>query len=148
MNKIYIMALLTIAMVFTSVQSFAQMGHGMMRDGHMMGQEGHMMDDREGRRQNEQMMQHRHMMNSMMGMTQDVAIMMRQMSVIMGNVSDPDSTVSKERMNRMSGLMKEMAASMNRISDMMAKGTASEEQVRIMQRRINDMREQMWQLKR
>jgi hypothetical protein len=37
---------------------------------------------------------------------------------------------------------------LNRISDIMSKGIASEEEMRAMQKRIIELQEQMWELKR
>jgi hypothetical protein len=128
------------------------MGHGLMRGGHMMGDQGMMgkqeMPGQQGKTQYNQSEQHRHMMNNVMGMTQDMAIMMRQMSVVMGNITDREGTMSRDRSNRMSALMKDMSAEMNRISDMMGKGTAADEEIRTMQKRMMELQERMWELKR
>lgn len=92
-------------------------------------------------------MQHRHMMNSVMGMTQDMALMMRQMSVTMGNLTDTKSDRSRERINNLSALMKDMSSQMNRLSDMMRNETASDEEIRVMQMKISELQERMWGMK-
>jgi hypothetical protein len=90
----------------------------------------------------------RHMMNNMMGMTQDMAIMMRQMSVIMENIDEPGSSMSQERMGKMSMLMKDMSAEMDRISGLMQKGEASQDEMRDMQLSMIKLQERMWELKK
>lgn len=146
-----LLLLLILISGLTSSYSHAQMGHGMMREGHMMGQ-GSMMRPQERKlqenEQEQQLMQHRHMMNTMMGMTQDIAIMMRQMSVVMGTITDDASKMSRDRMQRMSILMKDMSAEMNRISDVMGKGSTSGEEIRVMQKKMLELQDQMWELKR
>jgi hypothetical protein len=136
-----------LVIMLLSSYSHAQMGHGMMRGGdHMMGEQD-MMGQQE-RRGDEQMMQDRHMMNNMMGMTQDMAIMMRQMSVIMENIDEPGSSMSQERMGKMSMLMKDMSAEMDRISGLMQKGEASQDEMRDMQLSMIKLQERMWELKK
>lgn len=152
--------LIIAGLVVTLAASYAgaQMGHGMMRDGHKMEQGGHMMGDQGmmgsggmmgGQDRDEQgaEAERRHMMNSVMGMTQDIAIMMRQMSVMMGDVTDTQG-VSGDRISRMSAIMKEMSTEMNRISDLVGKGSASDEEIRTMQNRMIQLQEQMWELRK
>jgi hypothetical protein len=140
-------AIVFLAIILSPSYSDAQMGHGMMRGGdHMMGSQGIM--EQQERRDDEQMTQHGHMMNNMMGMTQDMAIMMRQMSVIMGNITDPESSMSQDRINRMSVLMKDMSAEMDRISGLMQKGEVSQDEMRDMQRSLIKLQERMWELKK
>jgi multidrug resistance efflux pump len=83
-----------------------------------------------------------------MGMTQDIALMMRQLSVMMANVTDMDSNKSRDKVGRMSGMMKNMSAEMNRISDILGKGTASRQEIRDIQNSMLDMQEKMVELKR
>lgn len=139
--------------------SHAQMGHGMMRGGHMDDQKDHMMESpdhmqlddiftRKQRTENEMSMHNRQMMNGMMGATQDLAIMMRQMSVMMGNITAADSKQDTNKMIKMSSMMKDMSMELNRISEMMEKGTTKPEDVKAMQDRMIKMQEQMWELKR
>lgn len=159
----------TIIMLFSLIALFpadsaAQTGHGMMRRGHM-GENGHMMGDQGMMREkgfkqpddaftqtqqptDEMMMQHRHMMNGMMEATQDMAIMMRQMSVIMGNVSDRDSESRHQDMQTMSEMMRNMSREMNVMSDMMIRTAPSEEDIRAMKNRLISMQEQLWKMRR
>jgi methyl-accepting chemotaxis protein len=144
--------------MLTTTNAFTQMGHGMMRGGHMMGDQG-MMGEQDIKDQFEKMLpqrrsegefstEHRHMMNNIMGMTQDIALMMRQLSVMMANVTDMDSNKSRDKVGRMSGMMKNMSAEMNRISDILGKGTASRQEIRDIQNSMLDMQEKMVELKR
>jgi hypothetical protein len=132
---------------------YAQMGHGMMRGGHMMEGGGHMMGghmmgtDRDSGKRNmmggEVSDDHRRMMNGMMSATQDIAIMMRQMSVMMGNITDQDRDAMKARMHKMSSLMKDMASEMNTLSRMMLDGAVSDSDMRATQKRVMDLQERM-----
>ena len=127
-------------------------GGNMMGDQGMMGkqdlkdQSGKMQPQR--RSEGELSTEHRHMMNSIMGMTQDIALMMRQLSVMMVNVTDMDSNKSRDIVGRMSGMMKNMSAEMNRITDILGKGTASRQEIRDIQNSMLDMQEKMMELRR
>lgn len=156
MKQIFFIALLIVGL--TTSYSLAQMGHGMMRGGHMMDEE-EMMSDKEYRQlddiltrkqqsTDEMTIHHRQMINGMMGATQDIAIMMRQMSDMMGNITEIESEASNQDIKRMSAMMKDMAMEMNRISGLIGKGTATPEEVRAMQDKVIKMQEQMRELKR
>ncbi len=153
-----ILFILALIIGLSASTSHAQMGHGMMRGGHMDDQKDHMMESpdhmqlddiftRKQRTENEMSMHNRQVMNGMMGATQDMAIMMRQMSVMMGNVTDMKKMNYEQSMQRMSAIMKNMSMEMNRISVMMGKGTASAEELKAMQESIVTMREQVRKLK-
>jgi hypothetical protein len=149
----------------TVEQSLAQMGHGMMRGGHMTEQDDHMKDEngmmgdkeykqlddiftRKQKPTDEMSMHHRQMISGMMGAAQDMAIMMRQMSVMMGDITKMENKAGNQYTQRISAMMKDMAVEMNRISGMMGKGTATPEEVRAMQDRMIGMQEQMRELNR
>lgn len=143
--------LISILLTGLSVSNgFAQMGHGMMRGGHM--DDGHMSDSGRMMEQEQQGMpgpgqvMDRKMMGSMMGMIQDIAIMMRQMSEVMSNIPDMKSDLSRDKSYMMSGLMRDMAAEMNEISGIIGKGTATEEEMRVIHRRVMRLQEDMRKL--
>ena len=163
MNRIIIMTVFILGLL--SADSMAQMGHGMMRGGHMTEQDGHMMDEkgmmgdkehkqlhdiftRKQKPADEMPLHHRQMMNGMMGATQDLAIMMRQISVMMGNVTEMENKAIDQDMQRMSAMMKDMAMEMNMLSGMMGKGAVLPEELRAMQDRMIKMQEQMQDLMR
>jgi hypothetical protein len=144
MKKLFFITLLLLVIV--AENSSAQMGHGMMRSGDMMGKE-HMMDQKEMTDRGH-MMQHNKMMGDMMGMSQDIAIMMRQMSVVMGNITDVESKMSQGRMQNMSRLMRAIAVEMNVISDIMGKGSATDEEISALQNRMAELQKQVGELRR
>jgi len=115
-----------------SAYTYAQMGHGMMRDtdkgmehGEMMGK-GHMMGK---------------MMKGMMGMT-------HKMSEIMNNMAEMMSKdMTEERMHKMSGIMKDMCAEMAKMSEMMDKGMATEEEMKAMHDRMSKIHKKMMEMR-
>jgi hypothetical protein len=146
--------LLTIIIItgFIPAYTFAQMGHGMMREGHTMGQ-GHMTDqghmtEQEGRPGKEgttfpDPAVDRGTMGDMMIMIQDIAVMMRQMSTVMSSLPDMDSVRSRDRSYGMSILMKDMADEMNMISTIIGRGTATEEEMKAAHNRIMELQKAM-----
>jgi hypothetical protein len=144
--------------IVLATSGYSQMGHGMMRGGHMMEGGGHMMgghmmkgDERgheQGMMRGQISDEHRRVMNGMMSAMQDIAIMMRQMSVMMGDITSEGSNAMKSKMKEMSALLKDMAAEMNRISGMIGGGPVSDEDVRTMQKRVMDLQERIWEVRK
>ncbi|RJQ48341.1 MAG: hypothetical protein C4538_04010 [Nitrospiraceae bacterium] len=113
----------------SSTYSFAQMGHGMMREmpggtmhEHMMGHEG--------------MMNHEQMKGNM-------ADMMNQLSGMMGRMSEMMKDMPKEKMHQMSSLMRDMCLEMNRMSEMMGKGAATDEEIKAAHHSINELKKRL-----
>ncbi len=134
MKRMLIISILILGLVATyssgtSLNDFAQMGHGMMRD-------------KAGE------VEHGNMMGDMMGITQDMSGMMRDMSEMMGDMSKMSKDISRDRMHKMSNMMREMCAEMNRMSDMMDKGMATDEQMKDMHNRMMEIQKQMSDMKK
>ena len=156
MKRVFIISILIFGLSVS--YSFAQMGHGMMREGHTMGQ-GHMTEQGRMSEQGHMMEQEgkpgmqkntfpdptvdRSIMGDMMIMIQDMAVMIRQMSVIMSNMPEMDSVRSRDRSYGMSILMKDMADEMNTISTIMGRGTATEEEMKSAHNRIMELQKAM-----
>ncbi len=128
MKRMLIISILILGLVAT--YSFAQMGHGMMRD-------------EAGEMGRSHMMEHGNMMGDMMGITQDMSAMMRDMSEMMGDMSKMSKDMSRDRMHKMSNMMREMCAEMNRMSDIMDKGMATEQEMRTMHNRMMEIQKQI-----
>lgn len=135
MKHVFLILILISGLVAT--YSFAQMGHGMMRD--KTGEMGHsqMMDDKG------HMMEHSKMMDDMMGMTHEMSEIMHDMAEMMGEMSEMSRDMSREKMHKMSNIMRDMCAEMNKMPDMMDKGMATEEEMRMMHNRMMEMQKQM-----
>jgi methyl-accepting chemotaxis protein len=125
----------TVLILYLAVSnSFAQMGHGMMRGGHMMGEE-HM----RGMMEEGQMMDHEEMMSTMTEMTGQITEMMQGVTRMMNQSSPAD----KERMHKLANMIRDLASEMNRISFMMERGDATEEEMKDLQMRIREIKRSM-----
>ncbi len=133
MKRIFVITILIIGLA--AAYSFAQMGHGMMRGTEEEMGQGHMMEQG-------------HMMGSMMGVTQDMSVMMRRMSGMMGGISNMSREMSGDRMHNMSNMMRDMCREMSRMADFMDKGAATDEEMKAMRNRMMEMQKQMPDLMR
>lgn len=139
MKRIFI--IISIILCLPATYSFAQMGHGMMRDSQMMGQ-GPMMDQKDmtGERY---MLEYGRMMDNMTGLTQDMSAVMNRMSEVMGNVSGTGRDLSRDNMHRLSNMMRDISSEMNRMSWIMDKGTVTDEEMKAMHDRMTEIQKQI-----
>lgn len=139
MKRIFI--IISIILCLPATYSFAQMGHGMMRDSQMMGQ-GPMMDQKDmtGERH---MLEHGRMMDNMTGLTQDMSAVMNRMSEVMGNVSGTGRDLSRDNMHRLSNMMRDISSEMNRMSWIMDKGIVTDEEMKAMHDRMTEIQKQI-----
>ena len=95
-----------------------------------------------------QTMEQEEIMSIITGLTEDMSAMLRRLSLIMGDISDMNSHVSRERLNKMSGIMKSMASDINRISEAMVMGEAREEDMQAIKKRLGRMNESILDLRK
>jgi hypothetical protein len=121
MKKVYLV--FSVVLLFTVNFGFAQMGSQGMSESMMVSQKGEM-----GKSQMMQkgMMNKEQMMTSMLNT-------MNQMSKILGNLPSKMKNIRADKMKTMSGLMKDMSTQMMEISRIMAKGSATENEMRALQ---------------
>jgi len=113
--------------------SFAQMGHGMMREIPEGMMHEHMMVD-------EGMMSREQMMNNMTDM-------MNELSGLMGNMSEIMKYKPKEDMLRISVIMRDMSFEIRRMSDIIDKETVTDKELNIMKDDIMQMKKRMSEIK-
>lgn len=138
MKRIFI--IISLILCLPATYSFAQMGHGIMRDSQMMEQK-----DMTGERH---MLEHGRMMDNMTGLTQDMSAVMNQMSEVMGNVSRTGRDLSKDNMHRLSNMMRDMSSEMNRMSLIMGKGKVTDEEMKAIRNRMMEIQKQISDMKK
>ena len=106
--------------VLAASNSFAQMGHGMMRE------------MPEG-------MMHEHMMGNMTDM-------INELSGLMGKMSEMMKDMPKENMNSIAEIMKDMSFEMSRMSEMMDRGAVTDEEIKAVHSRIIELQKRMMEM--
>lgn len=122
--------LLTITFLITFLaasDSFAEMGHGMMRE-------------TEGGTIHEHMMNHEEI-------TGNMPEMMNELSGLMGDMSKMMKDIPKDRINNMSSIMKDMCFEMGRMAEIMDKGISVDKELKAMHDRIMDIRNRITGIK-
>ena len=138
MKRIFI--IISLILCLPATYSFAQMGHGIMRDSQMMEQK-----DMTGEKH---MLEHGRMMDNMTGLTQDMSAVMNQVSEVMGNVSGTGRDLSKDNMHRLSNMMRDMSSEMNRMSWIMGKGKVTDEEMKAIRNRMMEIQKQISDMKK
>lgn len=138
MKRIFI--IISLILCLPATYSFAQMGHGIMRDSQMMEQK-----DMTGEKH---MLEHGRMMDNMTGLTQDMSAVMNQVSEVMGNVSRTGRDLSKDNMHRLSNMMRDMSSEMNRMSWIMGKGKVTDEEMKAIRNRMMEIQKQISDMKK
>lgn len=125
MKKIFCITIFILAL--SAPYSFAQMGHGMMREmpGGMM---------------HEHMMGHEEMMENMTDM-------LNQLSEIMRDISEMMKGMPKDKMKQISSIMKDMYTEIEMMAEMMDKDSATYEEIKSMHDRTVEMKKRMSEIK-
>lgn len=144
MKSVFIITILILGLLVT--YSSAQMGHGMMRNTHEMGQD-HTTEQKEMMGKGH-MMEHDKMISDMMNTTHRMSEIIHYMSEMMGDMSKMSRDMSRDRMHKMSNMMRDMCAEINKMSLMMDKGMATDEEMRTIHNRMIEMQKQMWKLRK
>jgi polyhydroxyalkanoate synthesis regulator phasin len=131
MRKLLIIPLFMLC--FMASNSFAQMGHGMMRE--YGGGQG-MMDH---------MMMHEGMM-SREQTADSVTDIIRQLSELMHDLSGKIEVSPPEKLHDLRDIMKDMSDEMEAVSRIVEKGTATDEEVKEMRERIAKTRENIFEM--
>ena len=127
MRQIIVISILILGLMTS--YSLAQMGHGMMRDSHMMQGQNKMATG--------QMIDHGQMMKNLKGITRDMSIIMGELSGMM------NQDMSRERMQKTSELMRDVAAEMNSVSFMLERGNVTEEEMKDLENRMIEIQKNM-----
>ena len=129
MKQMFVLSLMILCL--SAVDTFAQMGHGMMREyGSGQGMMDHMM-------MNEGMMSREKTADSMADIT-------RQMSELMRDLSGKIEGLPSEKLDDLRNIMKEMSDEMETVSRLVEKGTATDEEVKDIRERIAKTREEIF----
>ena len=129
MKQMFVLSLMILCL--SAVDTFAQMGHGMMREyGSGQGMMDHMM-------MNEGMMSREKTAESMADIT-------RQMSELMRDLSGKIEGLPSEKLDDLRNIMKEMSDEMETVSRLVEKGTATDEEVKDIRERIAKTREEIF----
>jgi polyhydroxyalkanoate synthesis regulator phasin len=131
MRKLLIIPLFMLC--FMASNSFAQMGHGMMRE--YGGGQGMM----------EHMMMHEGMM-SREQTADSVTDIIRQLSELMHDLSGKIEVSPPEKLHDLRDIMKDMSDEMEAVSRIVEKGTATDEEVKEMRERIAKTRENIFEM--
>ncbi|MBI5741775.1 MAG: hypothetical protein HZA16_13790 [Nitrospirae bacterium] len=129
MRRIFFITVLVLGM---AAYGFAQTGGGMTGE---QKQEGKM-------EQKGEMTGHAETM-SHEDMIANMTEIMNQMWGMMGEMSEMIKDMPKDRMHKMSSIIKDMCSEMNRLSGLMDSGKATEKDMDAMQERMNEMQERM-----
>lgn len=129
MKQMFVLSLMILCL--SAVDTFAQMGHGMMREyGSGQGMMDHMM-------MNEGMMSREKTAESMADIT-------RQMSELMRDLSGKIEGLPSEKLNDLRNIMKEMSDEMETVSRLVERGAATDEEVKDIRERIAKTREEIF----
>lgn len=128
--------LVILLFLFTVLTShgFAQMGHGMMRGPHDV--------------KPDMTEHHERMMGTDPGKFVNMSDMMSRMTEMMRVISDMSRNISPEKRQALSGIMRNMSSEMSRMSWVMETGSVTDEEMRDMSIRIDDLQRRMAEFKR
>ena len=129
MKQMFVLSLMILCL--SAADTFAQMGHGMMREyGSGQGMMDHMM-------MNEGMMSREQTAERMADIT-------RQMSELMRDLSGKIEGLPSEKLDDLRNIMKEMSDEMETVSRLVEKGTATDEEVKDIREKIAKTREEIF----
>lgn len=149
----------------SAADSYAQMDHDMRREidneiqHNQMSKEKEMINKdalmKEGRisaegnvtTHQEMMMGHGEMMNNMKDMAYDMSNMINDMSRMIGKLSAAERETSKDHINDLARMMKQISYEMNNISDTMESGMITDSEMTMMKSRVMEMQESISGLK-
>ena len=156
--KYFLLAGLLIAGLFGG-NACAQMGHDMRKEIDDEIQRSHMADEKnfinkdgilekENVTTNQEMMVgHGEMMNNMKDMVYDMSNMMNDISRMIGKLSATEREASKENINDLSNMMKQICSEMTNMSDIMESGMMTDSEMTMMKGRVMEMQENISVLK-